>query len=189
MFIFYPSTFLISPVKSDATTSKIPTVAMKFGSEFSTQEYLTSSGGVEKTLYMTNVDFELFKETYVACEGVENFLSIEDFNDNTDLIDTKIKELEHARDSINAKITELKKYASDGKSAVASAVTEMGVSTETDATFSKLASGIRSIVPTLNLDAGTKFPLSISTFKPSSSCITSILFATKICFLSLSFSL
>ena len=81
-------------------------------------------------------------------EGSE-FYNIEDFNDNTDLIDMKIKELENARDSINAKITELKKYASDGKSAVASAVTEMGVSTETDATFSKLASGIRSIVPTL----------------------------------------
>ena len=28
-------------------------------------------------------DFELFKETYVACEGIENFLSIEDINEES----------------------------------------------------------------------------------------------------------
>lgn len=49
----------------------IPTVTMKFGSEFSTNEYLTSSGGVEMTLYMTNVDFELFKKHYDTFDTIE----------------------------------------------------------------------------------------------------------------------
>ena len=50
---------------------KIPTVTMKLGSEFSTNEYLTNSGGVEMTLYMTNVDFELFKEHYDTFDTIE----------------------------------------------------------------------------------------------------------------------
>lgn len=42
----------------------IPTVTMKFGGEFATSEYLTSSNNVEMTLYMTSVDLELFLKHY-----------------------------------------------------------------------------------------------------------------------------
>lgn len=42
----------------------IPTITMKFGSEFSTSEYLTSSNNVEMTLYLTSVDLELFFKHY-----------------------------------------------------------------------------------------------------------------------------
>lgn len=49
----------------------IPTVTMKFGSEFATAEYLTTSNGVEMTLYMTNVDFELFKKHYDTFDTIE----------------------------------------------------------------------------------------------------------------------
>lgn len=45
---------------------------------------------------------------------------------------------------------ELKKSVSDGKSAVASAITEMGVSTESDATFATMSSNIRKIIATLS---------------------------------------
>lgn len=42
----------------------IPTVTMKFGGEFATSEYLTSSNNVEMTLYLTSVDLELFLKHY-----------------------------------------------------------------------------------------------------------------------------
>ena len=49
----------------------IPTVTMKFGSDFSTNEYLISSGGVEKTLYLTSVDLEMFKKHYDTFDTIE----------------------------------------------------------------------------------------------------------------------
>ncbi len=51
----------------------------------------------------------------------------------------------------NAKdLNDLKKSVSDGKSAVASAITEMGISTETDDTFETIAENIGKITPTIS---------------------------------------
>ncbi len=60
-------------------------------------------------------------------------------------IETEITE------SIEAKIAELKKSVSDGKSALASAITEMGVSTATDDTFDTIAENVKKIKPTINV--------------------------------------
>lgn len=50
---------------------------------------------------------------------------------------------------LNGKIEDLKKSVSDGKSAVASAITEMGVSTASDAAYSTMSTNIKAIVPTI----------------------------------------
>lgn len=42
----------------------IPTITMRFGSEDSAVEYLTSSHGTETTLYLTSVDMEMFLKHY-----------------------------------------------------------------------------------------------------------------------------
>lgn len=47
--------------------------------------------------------------------------------------------------NINKEVTGLKKYVSDGKRLVASAITDKGVETETDATFEELAANISEI--------------------------------------------
>ena len=49
----------------------IPTVTMKFGSEFSTSEYLISSNNVEQVLYLTSVDLELFLKHYDTFDTIE----------------------------------------------------------------------------------------------------------------------
>lgn len=49
------------------------------------------------------------------------------------------------RDELNAKMEELGKHVSDGKSAVASAITEIGVSTDSDATFEEIVNNIYGI--------------------------------------------
>lgn len=51
---------------------------------------------------------------------------------------------------INEEINELKKSVSDGKSAVKSAITSMGVSTSSDATFDTLATNITKITPSIS---------------------------------------
>lgn len=56
---------------------------------------------------------------------VDDFYDIEHQNENMQIIDEEM--------------STLKKSVSDGKSAVASAITGMGVSTESDATFDEMA--------------------------------------------------
>lgn len=57
--------------------------------------------------------------------------------------------------SMKSEITELKKSVSDGKSAVASAITGMGVSTATDDTFETMAGNVEKIKPTINVGGST----------------------------------
>lgn len=49
---------------------------------------------------------------------------------------------------VNTAIEEVKKSVSDGKSTVASAITNMGVSTASDATFATMATNVKKIFPT-----------------------------------------
>lgn len=78
-----------------------------------------------------------------------DFYNIEDFNENTDVVDSKLKELETARDNINQAIVELKKSVSDGKKAIASAITDMGVATEADAAFENMVKNINDLEITM----------------------------------------
>ena len=83
-----------------------------------------------------------------------DFYDVGDFNDNTDFLDAKIRELEDARDALDAAVKELKKSAGDGKRAVASAITGMGVDTEPDAAFATMAANIRALGITMSEDGG-----------------------------------
>lgn len=58
-------------------------------------------------------------------EGTD-YYDVEDFNENADEIDARVKELMDAREAIEKELSLLKKSASDGKSAIASAITDMG---------------------------------------------------------------
>ena len=59
---------------------------------------------------------------------------------------------------LNDSITSLKKSVSDGKSAIASAITTKGVSTSSDASFSTMSSNIRSIkTPVFDISNITTF--------------------------------
>lgn len=55
--------------------------------------------------------------------------------------------------ALNEEMTEVKKSVSDGKSAVASAITGMGVSTEPDATFDAMATNVLNISKDADADA------------------------------------
>lgn len=74
-----------------------------------------------------------------------DFYDVEDFNENADIVDSKLKELETAKDNMNQALSELKKYVSDGKKAIASAITELGVATQTDAAFQEMVQNISSL--------------------------------------------
>lgn len=74
-----------------------------------------------------------------------DFYDVEDFNENADIVDSKLKELETAKDNMNQAMSELKKYVSDGKKAVASAITELGVATQTDAAFEEMVESINNL--------------------------------------------
>lgn len=76
-----------------------------------------------------------------------DYYDIGAFNDNTEVIDARIKELMDARDAIGREIDALKKSASDGKSAIASAITDMGGGASADDTYSEMAGQIRSLSP------------------------------------------
>lgn len=67
----YPLYIQMIKCQFELKKDHIPTVTMKFGSEFSTNEYLISSGGVEKTLYLTSVDLELFLKHYDTFDTIE----------------------------------------------------------------------------------------------------------------------
>lgn len=71
---------------------------------------------------------------------------------------------------IQKKIGELKKSASDGKSAVASAITEMGVSTASDAAFGAIAENIEKIKPTITVGGGVSGTWSGATFTYGGGC-------------------
>lgn len=66
----YPLYIQMFKCQFELKKNHIPTVVMKFGSEFA-NEYLISSGNVEKTLYLTSVDFELFKKHYDTFDTIE----------------------------------------------------------------------------------------------------------------------
>lgn len=74
-----------------------------------------------------------------------DFYDVEDFNENADIVDSKLKELETAKDNMNQAMAELKKYVSDGKTAIASAITELGVATQTDAAFQEMVQNINNL--------------------------------------------
>lgn len=76
-----------------------------------------------------------------------DYYDIDTFNDNAEEIDTKIKELTDAREAIDREISELKKSAGDGKSAIASAITDMGGGASADDTCDEMAEKIRSLSP------------------------------------------
>jgi hypothetical protein len=65
-------------------------------------------------------------------------------NDNMDAIDTALHDLDDSK-AEQTEVEELKKSVSDGKTLVANAITEKGVTTATDASFSTMASNINSI--------------------------------------------
>lgn len=67
----YPLYIQMFKCQFELKKDHIPTVTMKFGSDFSTNEYLISSGGVEKTLYLTSVDLEMFKKHYDTFDTIE----------------------------------------------------------------------------------------------------------------------
>ena len=56
------------------------------------------------------------------------------------------QELEQLQTTINTELENVKKSASDGKSAIATAITNKGVSTSSDATYATMATNIGSIV-------------------------------------------
>jgi len=76
-----------------------------------------------------------------------DYYDIDTFNDNAEEIDLRIKELTDARETIDREISELKKSASDGKSAIASAITDMGGGASADDTYDEMAEKIRSLSP------------------------------------------
>ena len=55
---------------------------------------------------------------------------------------------------LNTEISELKKYVSDSKSNVASAITSMGVNTASDATFDTIVTNIKAISANTTAEAG-----------------------------------
>ena len=79
-------------------------------------------------------------------EGTD-YYDVEDFNGNAEEIDARIKELMDARETIDREIRELKKAAGDGKSAIASAITDMGGGASSDDTYSEMAAKIRHLSP------------------------------------------
>ena len=84
-----------------------------------------------------------------------DFYDVEDFNDNADTIDLKLKELETARDNIDKQIAELKKSVRDGKGVLASAITIMGGDAKTDDTFESMKTEIENITPELSWNEQT----------------------------------
>lgn len=77
-----------------------------------------------------------------------DFYNVGDMNANMEIIDREMKE---AADVMQEEVSELKKSVSDGKSAVASAITDMGVSTESDATFAEMAENVGNITPEVSV--------------------------------------
>ena len=76
-----------------------------------------------------------------------DYYDIGAFNDNAEEIDLRMKELMDAREAIDREISELKKSAGDGKSAIASAITDMGGGASPDDTYSEMAAKIRLLSP------------------------------------------
>lgn len=77
-----------------------------------------------------------------------DFYNVGDMNTNMEIIDREMKE---AADAMQEEVSELKKSVSDGKSAVASAITDMGVSTDSDATFAEMAENVGNITPEVSV--------------------------------------
>lgn len=60
----YPLYIQVIRCQFELKEGHIPTITTRFGSEFGAVEYLRDSGGVEKTLYLTSVDLEMFFKHY-----------------------------------------------------------------------------------------------------------------------------
>lgn len=60
------------------------------------------------------------------------------------------KQFNEFKDSTDKQLEEIKKSASDGKGAISSAITDMGISTESDDTFENMAKNIKKIKPDYN---------------------------------------
>ncbi len=61
---FYPLYIQAIRCQFDLKEGYLPTVQVRYGSDFNASEYLTSSNNKEVTLWMTNVDLEIFLEHY-----------------------------------------------------------------------------------------------------------------------------
>ena len=71
-----------------------------------------------------------------------DFYNVQDFNDNMDILDEKVKECFQS--------------VSNGKKLIASAITDKGVTTASDATFAVMAENIENIETSPNLQAKTE---------------------------------
>jgi len=71
-------------------------------------------------------------------EGTD-VVNIDDFNDNADVLDAKVKILED-------EVTETKKSVGDGKALIAAAITLKKVTTAATATFAQMAENIKNII-------------------------------------------
>lgn len=86
---------------------------------------------------------------YALKKPEENdFYSVNDQNDNMDIIDTQMKKSNKAITALSQAVDDVKKNVSDGKGTIASAITDMGVSTAPDATFATMAANVKKIFPT-----------------------------------------
>ena len=91
-----------------------------------------------------------------------DFYNVDDMNANMEIIDREMKE---AADAVQEEISKLKKSVSDGKSAVASAITGMGVSTAADDTFAELAGNVEKITPNVEVSGSVSGGWDGSTFR------------------------
>ena len=83
-----------------------------------------------------NTTIELTDNNTDTWRGIQNNLTSDSTSDSLSAAQGKV---------LKGEIDSLKKSVSDGKSAVASAITSMGVSTESDATFETMATNVSNI--------------------------------------------
>lgn len=107
--------------------------------------------GTEATAYTpyTGSNDYVSANAYVMRDNIERLYQSKVDQDNivNNLITTKEGYALDARqgEALDGKITELKKSVSDGKSAIASAITNAGVSTASDASFATMSSNIANV--------------------------------------------
>lgn len=95
---------------------------------------IAKKGEVIKKMSTTTTNYGLEKP------DISDFYDVSIMNDNLDIIDTTLKSK-----ADQTEVDSLKKSVSDGKATVATAITEKGVATASDATFATMATNIGSI--------------------------------------------
>ena len=94
---------------------------------------------------------------------------------NETAIETKIENIDSNIESINTEITSLKTSVSEGKALIASAVTDKGVTTASDATFATIASNINSIAKGIEWEMIQFYNTTASTVSFTLSRVTHVL--------------